>query len=126
MERRLTRRSWQESKPEEPVIACTQVDIGGRTLIDKNILDRLSQASDCTSGRGKFVRALLHHVFTDGGLHSKPLFGGRAAYVARRFKRRPSTLYARRPIGYTCSVAGSQCSIHQEEPILAFVINKMK
>ncbi|KAH7986850.1 hypothetical protein HPB49_026322 [Dermacentor silvarum] len=65
-----------EKKQDDPVIACTKVDIGGGTLIDKSVLEQLSRA--CGSGRGKFARALLRHVFTDAELRGKSLFGGEA------------------------------------------------
>nr|XP_054919805.1 uncharacterized protein LOC129381181 [Dermacentor andersoni] len=67
-----------ESKPEEPVIACTKVDIGGGTLVDESIINQLCRACDSGSGPGKFARALLRHVFPEEELRGKSLFGGKS------------------------------------------------
>ncbi|XP_049527625.1 uncharacterized protein LOC125947255 [Dermacentor silvarum] len=69
-----------EKKQDDPVIACTKVDIGGGTLIDKSVLEQLSRACDSGSGPGKFARALLRHIFTDAELHGKSLFGGKGCH----------------------------------------------
>ncbi|XP_070381331.1 uncharacterized protein [Dermacentor albipictus] len=72
-----------DSKPEEPVIACTKVDIGGGMLTDNSILDQLSRAYDSGKGPGKFAKALLRQVFTDGELRSKSPFGGQELSMGR-------------------------------------------
>ncbi|KAH7977822.1 hypothetical protein HPB49_003697 [Dermacentor silvarum] len=69
-----------EKKQDDPVIACTKVDIGGGTLIDKSVLEQLSRACDSGSGPGKFARALLRHIFTDAELRGKSLFGGKGCH----------------------------------------------
>ncbi|XP_072141608.1 uncharacterized protein [Dermacentor andersoni] len=68
-----------ESKPEEPVIACTKIDIGGGMLTDNSILDQLSPACDSGRGPGKFAKALLHQsLLTVSSAASHPLGGGKS------------------------------------------------
>ncbi|XP_077561141.1 uncharacterized protein LOC144175944 [Haemaphysalis longicornis] len=62
-------------KPEDVVIPCPKVDIGGGVIIEQAYLDQLLHA--CASGPGKFARALLRHVFSPEELRGKTLFGGK-------------------------------------------------
>ncbi|XP_075527122.1 uncharacterized protein LOC142559409 [Dermacentor variabilis] len=65
-----------ETKPEEPVIACTKVEISSGTLVDETIINQLCRA--CDSGPRKFARALMRHVFSEEELWGKSLFGGKS------------------------------------------------
>ncbi|XP_070384601.1 uncharacterized protein [Dermacentor albipictus] len=91
-----------ENKPEEPVIACTKVDIGSGTLVDESIINQLCRA--CDSGPGKFARALLRHVFSEEELRGKSLFGGKSCVRGEtRQKEALDPVRVEAVIGYTCT-----------------------
>ncbi|XP_064489973.1 uncharacterized protein LOC135401457 isoform X2 [Ornithodoros turicata] len=74
MVKRLERMLDKVHKPEgADVVPCTKVDIGSGVLVESTVLARLGPS--CKSGVGKYVRALLRHVFQDDELRGKSLYG---------------------------------------------------